>query len=87
MHRLDLSPLNCAVNHWTYLVRLVYHGLPWYGISWFGVVVVLKCGRRDPRSDSPRTGLVGGGHSEAQQVRKGMGGGEGEGGEHLGAEI
>ena len=52
---------------------------------WYIMVVVLKCGRRDPRSDSPRTGLVGGGHSEAQQVRKGMAGG-GEGG-HLGAET
>ena len=70
MHRLDLSPLCCKA-----LDLSGAFGLPWYGISWFGVVVVLKCGRRDPRSDSPRTGLVGGGHSEAQQVRKGMGGG------------
>ena len=51
------------------------------------MVVVLKCGRRDPRSDSPRTGLVGGGHSEAQQVRKGMGGVEGGGGSTWGLKL
>ena len=51
----------------------VWNGLVWFCVVWFGMVVVLKCGRRDPRSDSPGTGMVGGGHSGAQQVRKGVG--------------
>ena len=52
------------------LYGIVWYGLEWYCMVWLSLVVDLKCGRRDPRSDSPRTGMVGGGHSGAQQVRK-----------------